>query len=66
MTGPGGLAKPVGSPYFIVTFTPPEELRPLFFTHQAKESYQHFFAAAFTALSDTLANPKWLGAKTSG
>ena len=60
------LGKRVGAPYFMVTFTLPEELRPLFFTPQAKEVYQLFFAAAATALSDTLANPKWLGAKTSG
>lgn len=60
------LGKRVGAPYFMVTFTLPEELRPLFFTPQAKEVYQLLFAAASSALSDTLANPKWLGAKTSG
>lgn len=60
------LGKRVGAPYFMVTFTLPEELRPLFFTPQAKEFYQLLFAAASSALSDTLANPKWLGAKTSG
>ena len=60
------LGKRVGAPYFMVTFTLPEELRPLFFTPQAKDIYQLFFAAASSALSDTLANPKWLGAKTSG
>lgn len=60
------LGKRVGAPYFMVTFTLPEELRGLFFTAQAKEIYQLFFAAASTALSDTLANPKWLGAETSG
>ena len=60
------LGKRVGAPYFMVTFTLPEELRPLFFTPQAKDVYQLFFAAASSALADTLANPKWLGAKTSG
>lgn len=60
------LGKRVGAPYFMVTFTLPEELRPLFFTPQAKDIYQLFFAAASSALADTLANPKWLGAKTSG
>ncbi len=60
------LGKRVGAPYFMVTFTLPEELRPLFFTSQAKEIYQLFFAAASSALSDTLANPRWLGAATSG
>jgi hypothetical protein len=62
----GQLDKRVAAPYFMVTFTLPEELRPLFFMPQAKEIYQLFFAAASTALSDILANPKWLGAKTSG
>ena len=60
------LGKRVGAPYFMVTFTLPEEIRPLFFTQAAKEIYQLFFAAASSALSDTLANPKWLGAVTSG
>jgi hypothetical protein len=60
------LGKRVGAPYFMVTFTLPEELRPLFFTPQSKDIYQLFFAAASSALSDTLANPKWLGAQTSG
>jgi hypothetical protein len=60
------LGKRVGAPYFMVTFTLPEELRPLFFTHEAKEIYRLFFAAAASALTDTLANPKWLGAATSG
>lgn len=60
------LGKRVGAPYFMVTFTLPEELRPLFFTSEAKLIYQLFFAAASSALSDTLANPRWLGAATSG
>lgn len=60
------LGKRVGAPYFMVTFTLPEELRPLFFTPQAKETYRLFFAAASSALSDTLANPRWLGAETCG
>jgi hypothetical protein len=60
------LGKRVGAPYFMVTFTLPEELRPLFFTPQAKDVYQLFFKAASSALTDTLANPRWLGAATSG
>lgn len=60
------LGKRVGAPYFMVTFTLPEELRALFFTAAAKEMYQLFFHAASSALSGTLANPKWLGARTSG
>lgn len=60
------LGKRVGAPYFMVTFTLPEELRPLFFTPAAKEVHQVFFAAAAAALTDTLASPKWLGAATCG
>jgi hypothetical protein len=60
------LERRVGAPYFMVTFTLPEELRPLFFTPAAKEIYQIFFSSASSALADMLANPKWLGAKTSG
>lgn len=60
------LGKRVGAPYFMVTFTLPEELRPLFVSLTAKPIYQLFFAAASSALSDILAAPHWLGAATSG
>jgi len=60
------LGKRVGAPYFMVTFTLPQELRDLFFTQAAKEIYDVFFAAASKALSKTLANPRWLGAETAG
>jgi len=60
------LGKRVGAPYFMVTFTLPEELRPLFFHPAAKAIYRILFAAASSALSDALANPRWLGAKTAG
>lgn len=60
------LRKRVGAPYFMVTFTLPQELRGLFLGAAAKPMYQHFFAAASSALSDTLANPRWLGARTCG
>ena len=60
------LGKRVGAPYFMVTFTLPEELRALFLSAAAKEIYQLFFAAASSSLSDTLANPHWLGAATCG
>lgn len=60
------LHKRVGAPYFMVTFTLPKELRALFLSVAAKEMYQLFFAAASSALSDTLANPRWLGAQTCG
>ena len=60
------LGKRVGAPYFMVTFTLPEELRGLFFTQSAKEIYDILFTAAADALSATLANPRWLGAACSG
>jgi hypothetical protein len=60
------LGKRVGAPYFMVTFTLPEELRPLFFTPSAKMLYDAFFDAASSALTATLANPRWLGANTCG
>ena len=60
------LRKRVGAPYFMVTFTLPAELRALFLSAAAKEMYQLFFAAASGALSDILANPRWLGADICG
>jgi hypothetical protein len=60
------LAKRVGAPYFLVTFTVPEQLRTLFFGPQAKDIYDVFFASASAALADTLARPRWLGARTCG
>ena len=60
------LAKRVNAPYFMVTFTLPSELRGMFFGPPAKDAYDIFFAAAAQALGDCLANPKWLGAATSG
>jgi hypothetical protein len=50
----------------MVTFTLPSELRALFFGAAARQTYQAFFASASSALADTLANPKWLGAVHSG
>jgi len=60
------LTRRVGAPYFMVTFTLPAELRPLFFTEVAKQVYAVFFDAAAHALRQTLAQPRWLGAATSG
>ena len=60
------LGKRIGAPYFMVTFTLPQELRALFFTPSAKAIHEVFFAAASEALSATLANPRWLGARRSG
>lgn len=60
------LGKRVGAPYFMVTFTLPEELRALFFTRAAKALYSIFFDAASEALADALAHPRWLGARRNG
>ncbi len=60
------LAKRVGAPYFMVTFTLPAELRHLFAGAMAKVAFDLFFAAAAGALREKLANPKWLGAAHSG
>ena len=59
-------AKRVSAPYFMVTFTLPSELRPLFFGASAKDAYDAFFAASSLALKEQLANPRHLGATTSG
>lgn len=60
------LEKRIGAPYFMVTFTLPQELRALFFSPDSKQVYEIFFAAASEALSGALANPRWLGAHRSG
>jgi hypothetical protein len=60
------LGKRVGAPYFMVTFTLPQELRGLFFTPAAKDLYEVMFSAAGESLARTLANPRWLGAQTAG
>lgn len=60
------LAKRVGAPYFMVTFTLPQELRPLFFSVHAAKAYQLFFRSASETLATVLANPKWLGAVNNG
>ena len=60
------LAKLANAPYFLVTFTLPEELRPLFFGTEARESFHAFFAAASQALADLLASPRWLGIPVNG
>jgi len=60
------LQKRVGAPYFLVTFTLPQELRSLFFGPEARECYDLFFQAAARALREKLAHEKWLGAATSG
>lgn len=60
------LCRRVGAPYFMVTFTLPQELRELFFGAGAKDAFDLFFAAASAALAEKLASPKGFGAHVSG
>lgn len=60
------LHKLVEAPYFLVTFTLPEQLRPCFFGPFAKEAYDLFFAAVSGALGEKLATAKGLRATVSG
>jgi hypothetical protein len=60
------LGKRIGAPYYMVTFTLPEDLRALFFSKAAPDVHHVFFTAASRALAAALAGPRWLGAATSG
>ena len=60
------LARRVGAPYFMVTFTLPQELRPLFLGPEAKEAFDLFFRAAAGALQEKLAEARGFPAKVSG
>lgn len=60
------LAKLIGAPYFMVTFTLPAEMRGLFFGAQAKAAYDLFFAAASEALTEKLVHGKGLHADITG
>ena len=60
------LGKRVAAPYFMVTFTLPQELRQIFFGSGAKAAFDLFFAAASAALAESLASPKGPGATVSG
>jgi hypothetical protein len=52
-------------PYFMVTFTVPEELRSFMRSSQA-EAYNAFFRAASGALKKLIANPKYIGGDLPG
>jgi hypothetical protein len=60
------LDRRVGAPYFMVTFTLPQELRGLFHTPAAKAVYDLLFASASQSLTRALAGIRWLGAVKSG
>lgn len=60
------LGKLLNTPYFLVTFTLPAELRANFFGPLAKQAYDLFFTAAARALSEKLASDKGLRAAVNG
>ena len=60
------LGKRIAAPYFMVTFTLPQQLRGLFFGPEAKAAFDLFFAASSAALAEALASPKGPGTATSG
>ncbi|MCC5840453.1 MAG: transposase [Opitutales bacterium] len=62
----GQLDRRVDAPYFMVTFTLPQELRGLFHTPAAKAVYDLFFASASTALNHALGHPKSLCSVKNG
>lgn len=61
-----GLENQVHAPYFMVTFTLPQELRSCFFGPLAKEFYDVFFRAVSGALAEKLASAKGFRAAVSG
>ena len=60
------LEKLTGAPYFMVTFTLPQELRCMFFGATAKDAFSVFFRAVSTALAEKLASRQCLGVRVSG
>jgi Putative transposase/Transposase zinc-binding domain len=53
-------------PYFLVTFTLPQELRGLFFGSDAKQAFDLLFAASSRALGEALASSKGPAATSHG
>ncbi len=60
------MSRRLNSPYFMVTFTLPQQLRSLFFGPFSKTAFDIFFKASSTALKEKLALRKYLGAVDSG
>jgi len=60
------LERRVSAPYFLVTFTLPQELRSLFFGEGAREAFDLLFAASSRSLGESLASRKGLGAARCG
>ncbi len=60
------LSKRVNAPYFLVTMTVPEVVRPISVGRHAKVGYDLFMSAAARALAEKLQDPKSLRAQVSG
>lgn len=60
------LKRRLNTPYFLVTFTLPQELRGIFFGGASKAAFDLLFAASARALAEALASPKGPGATTHG
>src|SRR5687768_14763909 len=60
------LANQMRTPYFLVTFTVPSEVRELFFGPTAAQAYDILFSAAWSALRQKLAMAKGFRAEVSG
>lgn len=60
------LNKRVGAPYFMVTFTLPQEFRSLFFGKDCKAAFDLFFSATSKALAEKLSEERDLKITTSG
>ena len=60
------LDRRLAVPYFLVTFTLPQELRSLFFGSEAKQAFDLLFGASSRALGEALASKKGPGAACHG
>lgn len=60
------LDRRLATPYFLVTFTLPQELRGLFFGEMAKQAFDLLFAASSRALGEALASRNGPGAARHG
>jgi len=59
------LKQSLPGPHFMITFTIPQELRPLFRTTQ-KEAYNALFAASSQAIRELAGKPRFMGADLPG
>ena len=59
------LAEQLPTHYFLITFTVPKQLHPLFM-HKAKEGFSALFAAASEAIKALASNPRFVGVDLPG